>query len=83
MSNLDERREKGCADRRCLEPVGSPPGRNPLAGRNWEGFATDPYLTGVAMEETITGIQSTGVQVSRSLGLLCLRCALVNRVLST
>ena len=43
-----------------VRPVGSPSGRNPLGGRNWEGFATDPYLTGVAMEETITGIQSTG-----------------------
>jgi beta-glucosidase len=28
------------------------------------GFSPDPYLTGVAMEETITGIQSTGVQAN-------------------
>jgi beta-glucosidase-like glycosyl hydrolase len=46
-------------------PVGSPFGRNPLGGRNWERFATDPYLTDVAMEQTITGIQSS-VQVSQS-----------------
>ncbi|KAE9367912.1 glycoside hydrolase family 3 protein [Stipitochalara longipes BDJ] len=39
-------------------------GSQSLGGRNWEGFATDLYLTGVAMEETITGIQSTGVQAS-------------------
>ncbi|KAF2104302.1 family 3 glycoside hydrolase, partial [Rhizodiscina lignyota] len=29
---------------------------------NWEGFSVDPYLTGIAMEETIIGVQSTGVQ---------------------
>lgn len=28
------------------------------------GFSPDPYLTGVAMEETISGIQSTGVQAN-------------------
>lgn len=37
-------------------------GRSGYAGRNWEGFAADPYLTGIAMEETITGLQNTGVQ---------------------
>lgn len=37
-------------------------GRSGYAGRNWEGFAADPYLTGVAMEQTITGMQDTGVQ---------------------
>ncbi|KAK7522972.1 glycoside hydrolase family 3 protein [Phyllosticta citriasiana] len=45
-----------------LGPVAGPLGRSALAGRNWEGFSPDPYLTGVAMEETITGVQSTGVQ---------------------
>lgn len=43
-------------------PVAGPLGRTPFGGRNWEGFSPDPYLTGVAMEETITGIQSVGVQ---------------------
>ena len=33
-----------------------------LQGRNWEGFSPDPYLTGVAMEMTITAMQSTGLQ---------------------
>ncbi|KAK8162722.1 glycoside hydrolase family 3 protein [Phyllosticta citrichinensis] len=45
-----------------LGPVAGPLGRSALAGRNWEGFSPDPYLTGVAMEETIIGVQSTGVQ---------------------
>ncbi|KAI0094594.1 glycoside hydrolase family 3 protein [Irpex rosettiformis] len=36
--------------------------RAPAAGRNWEGFGGDPYLSGEAAYETITGIQSQGVQ---------------------
>jgi len=36
-------------------------GRVPAAGRNWEGFGADPFLTGVASAETIKGIQSQGV----------------------
>ncbi|EIN07941.1 glycoside hydrolase family 3 protein [Punctularia strigosozonata HHB-11173 SS5] len=36
--------------------------RNPDAGRNWEGFGGDPYLSGEAAFETITGIQAQGVQ---------------------
>jgi len=44
-----------------LGPVAGPLGRVPAGGRNWEGFSPDPYLTGVAMAETIEGIQSTGV----------------------
>jgi len=35
-----------------------------LGGRNWEGFSPDPYLTGVAMEETILGLQSNGLQAT-------------------
>jgi beta-glucosidase len=45
-------------------PVAGPLGRSPLGGRNWEGFAADPYLTGVAMDLTIRGVQSQGVQAS-------------------
>ncbi|KAI0034486.1 glycoside hydrolase superfamily [Vararia minispora EC-137] len=36
--------------------------RVPQAGRNWEGFGADPYLTGEAAYETILGMQSAGVQ---------------------
>ncbi|KAK2039204.1 glycosyl hydrolase family 3 N terminal domain-containing protein [Colletotrichum somersetense] len=45
-----------------LGPVAGPLGRQPLGGRNWEGFSVDPYLTGVAMQLTIEGMQSAGVQ---------------------
>ncbi|KAF9533583.1 glycoside hydrolase family 3 protein [Crepidotus variabilis] len=36
--------------------------RNPKAGRGWESFGPDPYLNGEGAYETITGVQSTGVQ---------------------
>ncbi|EKM83126.1 hypothetical protein AGABI1DRAFT_69320 [Agaricus bisporus var. burnettii JB137-S8] len=36
--------------------------RNPKAGRGWESFGPDPYLSGEGAFETITGIQSAGVQ---------------------
>ena len=45
-----------------LGPVSGPLGRVALGGRNWEGFSPDPYLTGVGMKETISGLQSVGVQ---------------------
>ncbi|EKG18323.1 Glycoside hydrolase family 3 [Macrophomina phaseolina MS6] len=45
-----------------LGPVAGPLGKIPQGGRNWEGFSPDPYLTGIAMHETITGMQSSGVQ---------------------
>ncbi|OTA66831.1 glycoside hydrolase family 3 protein [Hypoxylon sp. EC38] len=44
-----------------LGPVAGPIGRAPAGGRNWEGFSPDPYLTGVAIGETIKGIQDAGV----------------------
>ncbi|KAK7753481.1 beta-glucosidase [Diatrype stigma] len=44
-----------------LGPVAGPIGRAPEGGRNWEGFSPDPYLTGVAMAETVKGIQDAGV----------------------
>ncbi|KAI1857261.1 uncharacterized protein JN550_013344 [Neoarthrinium moseri] len=47
-----------------LGPVSGPLGRNALGGRNWEGFAADPYLTGLAMSASIAGAQSVGVQTS-------------------
>ncbi|KAF3403768.1 putative beta-glucosidase A [Penicillium rolfsii] len=44
-----------------LGPVAGPLGRTPEGGRNWEGFSPDPVLAGIAMAETIKGIQDTGV----------------------
>lgn len=43
-------------------PVAGPLGRSARAGRNWEGFSVDPYLTGVAFSQTIKGTQSQNVQ---------------------
>lgn len=40
-----------------LAPVAGPIGRSLNGGRSWEGFSPDPYLTGVAMAETIRGMQ--------------------------
>ncbi|KAI0121715.1 beta-glucosidase-related glycosidase [Xylariales sp. AK1849] len=47
-----------------LAPVAGPLGRSAYSGRNWEGFSPDPYLTGVAMGETIRGFQDAGVQAT-------------------
>ncbi|KAG0137433.1 glycoside hydrolase family 3 protein [Tuber indicum] len=44
-----------------LGPAMGPLGRMPAAGRNWEGFGSDPYLQGIASAEHIKGIQSQGV----------------------
>ncbi|OLN87454.1 putative beta-glucosidase A [Colletotrichum chlorophyti] len=43
-----------------LAPVAGPIGRAPAGGRNWEGFSVDPYLTGIAMAESVNGIQDAG-----------------------
>ncbi|KAF9764196.1 hypothetical protein IL306_002870 [Fusarium sp. DS 682] len=47
-----------------LGPVAGALGRSPYGGRNWEGFSPDPYLTGIAMDETIRAIQDAGVQAT-------------------
>jgi beta-glucosidase len=39
-------------------------GRSAYSGRNWEGFSPDPYLSGIAMEESILGLQDAGVQAT-------------------
>lgn len=54
-----EHRQKGVDVQ--LGPVCGPLGRNAEGGRNWEGFAPDPYLTGQLIAPTIQGIQSAGV----------------------
>ncbi|KAK1138863.1 hypothetical protein N8T08_001734 [Aspergillus melleus] len=33
-------------------------------GRNWEGYSTDPYLSGALVYETVRGMQSAGVAAS-------------------
>jgi beta-glucosidase len=53
---------KGKGAHVALSPVAGPLGRSAYAGRNWEGFSSDPYLAGVAMEKTINGHQDAGVQ---------------------
>lgn len=45
-----------------LGPASGPLGKIPAGGRNWEGFGVDPYLAGISMAETITGMQDAGVQ---------------------
>ncbi|KAH6661054.1 beta-glucosidase 1 [Truncatella angustata] len=55
---------KGCGIHVLLGPVAGPLGKIPTGGRNWEGFGVDPYLTGIAMADTITGMQSVGVQAT-------------------
>lgn len=55
----EEHRDKGTDV--FLGPVVGPLGRNPVGGRNWEGFSPDPYLSGVAAGQTIRGVQDAGV----------------------
>lgn len=55
---------KGCGVHVLLGPVAGPLGKNAQGGRNWEGFGPDPYLTGIAMAETIAGMQGSGVQAT-------------------
>jgi len=44
-----------------LGPVVGPLGRVPEGGRGWEGFSPDPVLSGIAIAETIKGMQSEGI----------------------
>lgn len=44
-----------------LGPVVGPAGRVPEGGRNWEGFSPDPVLAGIAVAETVKGMQSAGI----------------------
>ena len=53
-----EHRDKGVDI--VLGPVVGPIGRSPEGGRNWEGFSPDPYLSGVAVWESVKGIQDAG-----------------------
>ena len=42
-----------------LGPVVGPLGRIAEGGRNWEGFAADPYLNGILGAETVQGLQQS------------------------
>ncbi|KAJ4114731.1 hypothetical protein NW768_011285 [Fusarium equiseti] len=42
-------------------PEPGPLGRTPFGGRTPETFSADPYLSGIAMSEAITGMNSAGV----------------------
>jgi beta-glucosidase len=44
-----------------LGPVVGPLGRVAEGGRNWEGFSPDPVLSGIAVAQTVQGIQAAGV----------------------
>lgn len=44
-----------------LGPAIGPLGRNAAGGRIWEGFSPDPSLSGIAVYETVKGIQDAGV----------------------
>ncbi|KAF2231365.1 glycoside hydrolase family 3 protein [Viridothelium virens] len=55
----DEHKHKGVDIQ--LGPVVGPLGRAPEAGRNWEGFSPDPVLSGIAVAQTVKGIQDAGV----------------------
>lgn len=46
-----------------LLPVAGPLGRIARAGRNWEGFGSDPFLSGQGMEAVTVGVQQQGVMV--------------------
>ncbi|KAJ4155552.1 hypothetical protein LMH87_000791 [Akanthomyces muscarius] len=47
-----------------LGPVVGPAWRVMLSGRNWEGFAADPYLSGSLAAQSVIGIQGQGVITS-------------------
>lgn len=47
-----------------LGPVAGPLGKIPAGGRNWEGFAADPYLAGIATADTVEGMQGAGIQAT-------------------
>ncbi|KAM0278460.1 hypothetical protein ACHAQH_005127 [Verticillium albo-atrum] len=47
-----------------LGPSIGPIGRVVSAGRNWEAFSVDPYLSGRLVHETVEGIQENGVITS-------------------
>lgn len=52
-----------------LGPVVGPAWRIVRGGRNWEGFSVDPWLSGVLVAQTVSGIQGQGVITSTKVSL--------------
>lgn len=44
-----------------MGPVASPLGRDPYGGRLPEGYSPDPYLSGILMGKSVSGMNSAGV----------------------
>lgn len=66
----EEFRKKGV--NMVLGPVAGPLGRIAEGGRNWEGFADDPYLSGGLIYNTVDGVQSAGVGTCTKVGsIIC------------
>ncbi|EOD46699.1 putative beta-glucosidase 1 protein [Neofusicoccum parvum] len=63
-SNLMGQEFKAKGAQIALTPVVGPLGRDPYGGRNWEGFSPDPYLSGIAVQESVWGVQDAGVQAT-------------------
>lgn len=53
-----------------LGPVVGPAWRIVRGGRNWEGFSVDPWLSGVLVAQTVSGIQGQNVITSTKVSLL-------------
>ncbi|KAM0283986.1 hypothetical protein ACHAQH_002181 [Verticillium albo-atrum] len=55
---------KGVGVNVLLGPAPGALGKNAEGGRNWEGFAPDPYLQGIASQVTVEALQAGGVQAT-------------------
>ncbi|RFU79614.1 glycoside hydrolase family 3 [Trichoderma arundinaceum] len=69
-----------------LGPVVGPAWRTVRGGRNWEGISVDPWLAGVLVSQTVSGIQGQGVitstkRVNNSYG--CANSKTLNGLLKT
>lgn len=53
-----------------LGPVVGPAWRIVRGGRNWEGISVDPWLSGVLVSQTVSGIQGQGVITSTKVSRL-------------
>ena len=65
-----------------LAPVAGPFGRAPAAGRNWEGFGTDPYLSGNLSPASHRELVLGGVRLlsGRTFGIANLKVLVLRKV---